>query len=155
MHSQSGQDWCRDKDMEKEKQESSIYITLETLKIFKEGHRHTTRQTAVNCAESETSASLGDELNSFPRLRKKEAKTYVQAMKSDLEGRFQEYAKHLGGSRPLYAGNEEEAMEWKKDEQFLLAMRFIWRHYLSCSCHIGPGVSCGSDKNCRYGVKSL
>ena len=43
--------------LEKEKQESSIYIILEDFEIFKEGRQNHRQQQLWNCAESETSAS--------------------------------------------------------------------------------------------------
>lgn len=61
-------------------------------------------------------------------------------MREDLEGRFQEYVKQgRMALQAAYTGNEEEAMEWKKElqEQFR-DMKFIWQPLsLSVSCHIG------------------
>ena len=95
----------------------------------------------------------GDKLDAFSKARgKKKAKSIMlQAMKSDLEGRFQEYAKqgHMA-LQAAYAGNEEEAMEWKKELQEQFPGYEIYMAPLSFECFLSywtRSFSCGSDKN--------
>lgn len=133
--------------LEKEKQESSIYITLETLKYLKKGGRITPAAAAVGTVLNlkPVLQIQGDKLDAFSKARgKKKAKSImVQAMREDLEGRFQEYVKQgCMALQAAYTGNEEEAMEWKKElqEQFPGYEIYMAPLSLSVSCHIGPGA---------------
>ena len=133
--------------LEKEKQESSIYITLETLKYLKKGGRITPAAAALGTVLNlkPVLQIQGDKLDAFSKARgKKKAKNIMlQAMKSDLEGRFQEYVKQgRMALQAAYTGNEEEAMEWKKElqEQFPGYEIYMAPLSLSVSCHIGPGA---------------
>lgn len=133
--------------LEKEKQESSIYITLETLKYLKKGGRITPAAAAVGTVLNlkPVLQIQGDKLDAFSKARgKKKAKSImVQAMREDLEDRFQEYVKQgRMALQAAYTGNEEEAMEWKKElqEQFPGYEIYMAPLSLSVSCHIGPGA---------------
>lgn len=133
--------------LEKEKQESSIYITLETLKYLKKGGRITPAAAALGTVLNlkPVLQIQGDKLDAFSKARgKKKAKSImVQAMREDLEGRFQEYVKQgRMALQAAYTGNEEEAMEWKKELQEQLPGYEIYMAplSLSVSCHIGPGA---------------
>lgn len=133
--------------LEKEKQESSIYITLETLKYLKKGGRITPAAAALGTVLNlkPVLQIQGDKLDAFSKARgKKKAKSImVQAMKEDLEGRFQEYVKQgRMALQAAYTGKEEEAMEWKKElqEQFPGYEIYMAPLSLSVSCHIGPGA---------------
>lgn len=133
--------------LEKEKQESSIYITLETLKYLKKGGRITPAAAALGTVLNlkPVLQIQGDKLDAFSKARgKKKAKSImVQAMREDLEGRFQEYVKQgRMAFQAAYTGNEEEAMEWKKElqEQFPGYEIYMAPLSLSVSCHIGPGA---------------
>ena len=133
--------------LEKEKQESSIYITLETLKYLKKGGRITPAAAALGTVLNlkPVLQIQGDKLDAFSKARgKKKAKSImVQAMREDLEGRFQEYVKQgRMALQAAYTGNEEEAMEWKKElqEQFPGYEIYMAPLSLSVSCHIGPGA---------------
>ncbi len=133
--------------LEKEAGESSIYITLETLKFLKKGGRITPAAAALGTVLNlkPVLQIQGDKLDAFSKARgKKQAKRIMlQAMKDDLEGRFKEYAqKDLLCLEAAYTGNEEEAMEWKKEleSQFPGMLVYMAPLSLSVACHIGQGA---------------
>ena len=133
--------------LEKEAGESSIYITLETLKYLKKGGRITPAAAALGTVLNlkPVLQIQGDKLDSFSKARgKKQAKrTMLQAMKADLEGRFKEYVdRDLICLQAAYTGNEEEAMEWKKEleNQFPRMPVYMAPLSLSVACHIGQGA---------------
>ena len=102
--------------LEKEKRESSIYITLETLKYLKKGGRITPAAAAIGTVLNlkPVLQIQGDKLDAYAKVRgKKQAKrVMIKAMKEDFENRFKEYADR--GEMCLeaaYAGNPEEAQE--------------------------------------------
>ena len=67
----------------------------------------------------------------------------IEAMKRDLEVRFADVKKpegmHLAAA---YAGNREEAEQWKKELEEVFSGYHIHMDplSLSVSCHIGPGA---------------
>lgn len=133
--------------LEKEAGESSIYITLETLKYLKKGGRITPAAAALGTVLNlkPVLQIQGDKLDAFSKARgKKQAKrTMLQAMKADLEGRFKEYVnRDLICLQAAYTGNEEEAMEWKKEleSQFPVMPVYMAPLSLSVACHIGQGA---------------
>ena len=133
--------------LEKEAWESSIYITLETLKYLKKGGRITPAAAALGTVLNlkPVLQIQGDKLDAFSKARgKKQAKrTMLQAMKADLEGRFKEYVdRDLICLQAAYTGNEEEAMEWKKEleNQFPGMPVYMAPLSLSVACHIGQGA---------------
>ena len=133
--------------LEKEAGESSIYITLETLKYLKKGGRITPAAAALGAVLNlkPVLQIQGDKLDAFSKARgKKQAKrTMLQAMKADLEGRFKEYVdRDLICLQAAYTGNEEEAMEWKKEleNQFPGMPVYMAPLSLSVACHIGQGA---------------
>jgi DegV family protein with EDD domain len=133
--------------LEKEAGESSIYITLETLKYLKKGGRITPAAAVLGTVLNlkPVLQIQGDKLDAFSKARgKKQAKrTMLQAMKADLEGRFKEYVdRDLICLQAAYTGNEEEAMEWKKEleNQFPRMPVYMAPLSLSVACHIGQGA---------------
>ena len=133
--------------LEKEAGESSIYITLETLKYLKKGGRITPAAAALGTVLNlkPVLQIQGDKLDAFSKARgKKQAKrTMLQAMKADLEGRFKECVdRDLICLQAAYTGNEEEAMEWKKEleNQFPRMPVYMAPLSLSVACHIGQGA---------------
>lgn len=133
--------------LEKEAGESSIYITLETLKYLKKGGRITPAAAALGTVLNlkPVLQIQGDKLDAFSKARgKKQAKrTMLQAMKADLEGRFKEYVdRDLICLQAAYTGNKEEAMEWKKEleNQFPRMPVYMAPLSLSVACHIGQGA---------------
>lgn len=133
--------------LEKEAHESSIYITLETLKYLKKGGRITPAAAALGTVLNlkPVLQIQGDKLDAFSKARgKKKAKSImIQAMKEDLEGRFQAFKEQgVLALEAAYTGAEEEAGEWKKEleEQFPGFEIYMAPLSLSVACHIGPGA---------------
>lgn len=133
--------------LEAEKLESSIYITLETLKYLKKGGRITPAAAAIGTVLNlkPVLQIQGDKLDAYSKVRgKKQAKrVMLKAMKEDMDTRFAEYAKK--GEMCLqmaYTGNREEAEEFKKEVQEMFPELEIHMDPLSLSvaCHIGHGA---------------
>lgn len=133
--------------LEAEKMESSIYITLETLKYLKKGGRITPAAAAIGTVLNlkPVLQIQGDKLDAYSKVRgKKQAKrVMLKAMKEDLDTRFAEYVKK--GEMCLqmaYTGNQEEAEEFKKEVQEMFPELEIHMDPLSLSvaCHIGHGA---------------
>lgn len=133
--------------LEAESRESSIYITLETLKYLKKGGRITPAAAAIGTVLNlkPVLQIQGDKLDAYSKVRgKKQAKrVMLKAMKEDFDSRFVEYAKR--GEMCLemaYTGNQEEAEEFKKEVQEMFPDYEIQMDPLSLSvaCHIGYGA---------------
>lgn len=133
--------------LEAESRESSIYITLETLKYLKKGGRITPAAAAIGTVLNlkPVLQIQGDKLDAYSKVRgKKQAKrVMLKAMKEDFDSRFAEYAKR--GEMCLemaYTGNQEEAEEFKKEVQEMFPNYEIQMDPLSLSvaCHIGHGA---------------
>ena len=133
--------------LEEQKSDSSIYITLETLKYLKKGGRITPAAAAIGTVLNlkPVLQIQGDKLDAYSKTRgKKQAKrVMVKAMQNDWENRFAEYVKR--GEMCLqsaYAGNEEEALEFKKELEEAFPGQEIVLDPLSLSvaCHIGYGA---------------
>ena len=133
--------------LEAERRESSIYITLETLKYLKKGGRITPAAAAIGTVLNlkPVLQIQGDKLDAYSKVRgKKQAKrVMLKAMKEDFDSRFAEYAK--SGEMCLemaYTGNQEEAEEFKKEVQEMFPDYEIQMDPLSLSvaCHIGHGA---------------
>ena len=133
--------------LEAEKLESSIYITLETLKYLKKGGRITPAAAAIGTVLNlkPVLQIQGDKLDAYSKVRgKKQAKrVMLKAMKEDMDTRFAEYVKK--GEMCLqmaYTGNKEEAEEFKKEVQEMFPELEIHMDPLSLSvaCHIGHGA---------------
>ena len=133
--------------LEAESRESSIYITLETLKYLKKGGRITPAAAAIGTVLNlkPVLQIQGDKLDADSKVRgKKQAKiVMLKAMKEDFDSRFAEYAKR--GEMCLemaYTGNQEEAEEFKKEVQEMFPDYEIQMDPLSLSvaCHIGHGA---------------
>lgn len=133
--------------LEAEKLESSIYITLETLKYLKKGGRITPAAAAIGTVLNlkPVLQIQGEKLDAYSKVRgKKQAKrVMLKAMKEDLDTRFGEYVK--SGEMCLqmaYTGNQEEAEEFKKEVQETFPDFEIHMDPLSLSvaCHIGHGA---------------
>ena len=133
--------------LEAESRESSIYITLETLKYLKKGGRITPAAAAIGTVLNlkPVLQIQGDKLDAYSKVRgKKQAKrVMLKAIKEDFDSRFAEYAKR--GEMCLemaYTGNQEEAEEFKKEVQEMFPDYEIQMDPLSLSvaCHIGYGA---------------
>lgn len=132
--------------LEKHKMDSSIYITLETLKYLKKGGRITPAAAAIGTMLklNPVLQIQGEKLDAYAKARGKASakKIMLKAMQEDMENRFAEYAKdgrmHI---EVAYTGNIEEANEWAETvkeafPQFDFHMDPL---SLSVACHIGYG----------------
>jgi len=133
--------------LEKEKFESSIYITLETLKYLQKGGRITPAAAALGTILNlkPVLQIQGERLDAFAKARGKikAKKIMIEAIKKDLEGRFAEYHKQgLMVLEAAYTGNPEEAESWRQEilETFPGMECYMAPLSLSISCHIGPGA---------------
>lgn len=138
--------WIKD-FLEKTKFESSIYITLETLKYIKKGGRITPAAAAIGTVLNlkPVLQIQGEKLDAFAKVRgKKNArKTMIDAVRKDLETRFQyAWGKGLVHMEIAYSGNYEEALDWKAElmEAFPGVEFHMAPLSLSVSCHIGYGA---------------
>lgn len=135
------------KVLEAEKMESSIYITLETLKYLKRGGRITPAASAIGTVLNlkPVLQIQGGKLDAYAKVRgKKQAKrVMIKAVKEDFEKRFAKYVE--AGEMCIemaYTGNREEAEEFKKEVQEAFPGYDIHMDPLSLSvaCHIGHGA---------------
>ena len=132
--------------LERTKYESSIYITLTTLKYLKKGGRITPAAAVLGTLLrlKPVLTVQGEKLDAFAKARGKSSakKIMLKAMKDDCDNRFKDYAQqgklHM---EVAYTGNEEEAREWAE------AVKEAFPQYdfhmdplsLSVACHIGYG----------------
>lgn len=133
--------------LEEEKMESSIYITLETLKYLKKGGRITPAAAAIGTVLNlkPVLQIQGEKLDAYAKVRgKKQAKkVMLKAIREDWEDRFGKYVE--AGEMCLqmaYTGNKEEAEEFKEEVQAVFPGADIHMDPLSLSvaCHIGHGA---------------
>ena len=133
--------------LEKHKMESSIYITLDTLKYLKKGGRITPAAAAIGTMLklNPVLQIQGEKLDALAKARGKASakKIMLKAMQDDLDTRFAEFTKdgkmHM---EVAYSGNPEEAEEWaalvkETFPQFDFHMDPL---SLSVACHIGHGA---------------
>lgn len=133
--------------LEAEKLESSIYITLETLKYLKKGGRITPAAAAIGTVLNlkPVLQIQGEKLDAYAKVRgKKQAKrAMLKAAQEDMQERFAEYKKAgLMCIEGAYTGNPEEAEEFKKEIEAAFPGHEVRMAPLSLSiaCHIGYGA---------------
>lgn len=131
----------------RDKFESSIYITLETLKYLKKGGRITPAAAAIGTVLklNPVLQIQGEKLDAYAKTRGKVAarKTMLKALENDLNTRFaSQHAEKKMYLQAAYAGNPEEAEDWKKQLQEAYPEYEIHMDPLSLSvaCHIGYGA---------------
>lgn len=133
--------------LEKTKFDSSIYITVDTLKYLKRGGRITPAAAAFGTLLriKPVLQIQGEKLDAFAKCRTlKNAKTLMlEAIDRDMRERFSlaqcpEKAVIAGA----YTGGDEEAVIWKEEIQAVYPDHEIVMDplSLSVSCHIGPGA---------------
>ena len=133
--------------LEKVKFESSIYISLETLKYLKKGGRITPAAAAIGTVLGlkPVLQIQGEKLDAYAKVRGKKAarRTMIEAMRKDIETRFpKEWAEGTLRREIAYSGNLVEALDWKQE----LQEAFPGKEFdmaplsLSVSCHIGYGA---------------
>ena len=132
--------------LERVKLESSIYITVATLKYLKKGGRLTPAVAAIGTLLriKPVLQIQGERLDTFSKARtmQQAKKTMIDAIRSDIETRF-------GGldAKDVYldiahTNNEEEAVKFKAEVAAALpgySVGFVDPLSLSVSCHIGDG----------------
>lgn len=133
--------------LERTRLDSSIYITVDTLKYLKKGGRITPAAAALGTLLKikPVLQIQGDKLDSFSKARTmKQAKSVMlKAMAHDLEGRFQGPEGECVWLEAAYTGNRQAAEEFVREirERFPKAGEVrLDPLSLSVSCHIGPGA---------------
>ena len=133
--------------LEERKFESSIYISLETLKYLKKGGRLTPAAAMVGTLLhlKPVLQIQGEKLDAYAKCRGKKLarKTMIEAIRKDIETRFpQQWADGSLQMEIAYSGNLEEAMDWKAELEAAFPGREFWMDPLSLSvaCHIGYGA---------------
>ena len=126
----------------RERLESSIYITVDTLKYLKKGGRVPAAGAAIGTVLNikPVLTIQGAKLDAFAKARgwKSAKKIMLDAMERDIAQRFAGQEIHLAAA---YTCTDEEAQEWKGE----LEARFpgyeihMDRLSLSVACHIGAG----------------
>lgn len=125
--------------------ESTIYITVDTLKYLKKGGRITPAAAALGTLLKikPVLTIQGEKLDAFSKVRTiKQAKTTMMtALQKDLETRFMDPEAKVTHLEIAHSHNEEAALEFKAE----LAARYpgtdivVAPLSLSIACHIGPG----------------
>ena len=132
--------------LEAVKFDSSIYITLDTLKYLKKGGRITPAAAALGTLLrlKPVLTVQGEKLDAFAKARTmKQAKSImVAAITKDLEERFGDRTGKNVHLAVVHTDNQEEADEFAKELRELFPATgeiVIAPLSLSVSCHIGPG----------------
>lgn len=126
--------------------ESTIYITVDTLKYLKKGGRITPAAAALGTLlKIKPVLSIdGEKLDAFSKARTmKQAKTTMTtAMTRDLEQRLGDKDGRCTWLQIAHTQNEEAAMEFSEcvKELYPGVPVFTDRLSLSIACHIGPGA---------------
>ncbi|MGE4213723.1 MAG: DegV family protein [Anaerotignaceae bacterium] len=155
---QNGKDAVKiKKHLEATKFDSSIYITLETLKYLKRGGRITPAAAALGelLRLKPVLQIQGEKLDALAKARTKKMarKIMLRAMKNDFEKRFN--AGENGETMLLqmaYTGINEEIKDFYDEVKEIYPNHeiFIDPLSLSISCHLGPGaiaIACTKKMN--------
>ncbi len=131
--------------LEREWAEATIYLTVDTLKYLKKGGRITPAAAALGTVLNlkPVLTIQGEKLDAFAKVRgwKAAKKTMLKAIQKDIKTRFEGREKELVIG-VVYAGNHEEAQEWKAEVEAAFPEYEIKYAPLSLSvaCHIGKGA---------------
>lgn len=132
--------------LEKEKMESSIYITVDTLKYLKKGGRITPAAAALGTLLriKPVLQIQGEKLDAFSKARTmKQAKaTMMAAMAHDLENRFHDPEAKQMWIEVAHTENEQMAKEFAEELQAQYPETpkiYVAPLALNIACHIGPG----------------
>lgn len=129
--------------LEETKLESSIYITVDTLKYLKQGGRVTPAAAAIGTILNikPVLQIQGEKLDSFAKARgfRQAKKIMLDAVEKDMRERFAGQKVHL---QAAYTCSEADALEWKQEieERFPGYQVDLDKLTLSIACHIGPGA---------------
>lgn len=131
------------KILEDTRHESSIYITVDTLKYLKQGGRVTPAAAAIGTVLNikPVLQIQGEKLDSFAKARglKQGKSIMLDAIEKDINERFKGQKVHI---QAAYTCSDEDAAAWKTE----IETRFsgyevdMDKLSLSVSCHIGPGA---------------
>lgn len=134
--------------LEKEALEASIYLVVDTLKYLKKGGRITPAAALLGSALNlkPILQIQGEKLDAYKKVRGMKAakKNMLEAMRKDMETRFQEYVK--AGQMKLYVvytTDEETAKQWMDEVRAAFpefTIQRMERLSISITCHTGPGV---------------
>lgn len=133
------------KVLEDTKFDSSIYITVDTLKYLKKGGRITPAAAALGTLLrlKPVLTIQGEKLDAFAKARTmKQAKSMmIAAVQKDLEQRFGDKNYEHTWIQVAYTSTQEAAKEWLRElsEVFPGAEIYAAPLSLSIACHIGPG----------------
>lgn len=134
--------------LESEGLNSSIYITLDTLKYLKKGGRITPAAAAIGTLLKikPVLQIQGEKLDAFAKVRTMSAakSIMINAVKSDIAGRLSENGKYKCVINIAHTNNLEAAQEFEKEIRLAIPeykgeIR-IMELSLSVTCHIGPGA---------------
>lgn len=131
--------------LERTKFDSTIYITVDTLKYLKKGGRVTPAAAALGTLLriKPVLTIQGEKLDAFSKVRTmKQAKTMMlTALSKDLEGRLGDPKGEDTWIQIAHTCNEEAAEEFKKEVEAMYPSAPVHVDPLSLSiaCHIGPG----------------
>lgn len=131
--------------LERTGSESTIYITVDTLKYLKKGGRITPAAAAIGTVLNlkPVLQIQGEKLDAFSKARgwKTAKKTMLNAIEKDLNGRFADVKDQMVLGM-AYTCSKEEAQEWKAEIEERFPGYEIMEGSLSLSvaCHIGPGA---------------
>lgn len=136
------------KILEDMKYESSIYITLETLKYLKKGGRVTPAAAAIGTVLNikPVLQIQGEKLDAYAKVRGRAQgkKTMIDAIRKDLESRFSGVPVEKMHIAIAYTGaRTEEVEQWIEEVQTAFPeakIKFAEPLSLSVSCHIGAGA---------------
>ena len=136
------------KILEEMKYESSIYITLETLKYLKKGGRITPTAAAIGSVLNikPVLQIQGEKLDAYAKVRGRAQgkKTMLDAIRKDLEGRFSGTPMEEMHFAVAYSGvKTEEVDAWVSEVEAAFPgakVEFVDPLSLSVSCHIGAGA---------------
>lgn len=134
--------------LERDKLESSIYITLDTLKYLKKGGRITAAAAAIGTVLNlkPVLQIQGEKLDAYSKVRgmKMARKTMIDAIKKDIENRFLDLAKkdRLTICIAYSFVDDETLQSWVDEVKEAFPTYDIYYAPLSLSvgCHIGPGA---------------
>lgn len=129
--------------LEAEGKESSIYITVDTLKYLKKGGRITPAAAAIGTVLNlkPVLQIQGEKLDAYAKARgwKQAKKTMLDAIERDMKERFEGKPVQI---QAAYTCSKEDAEKWKEEIQERIPNVEVDMDPLSLSvaCHIGPGA---------------
>ena len=133
--------------LEETKFDSSIYITVDTLKYLKKGGRITPAAAAVGTILKikPVLQIQGEKLDAYAKAKgyRRAKEIMLAAIERDVKERFRMDDRRSDlWIAVAYSGNEEEGAKWKEEVQAAFPQNEIIMNPLSLSvaCHIGPGA---------------